>query len=111
MKKKTKQSITIFIPVSNLEGIWKGDFEKLPTNQTFDLIINYPLDREYHFVIKTGKKGMGLIDLLRKIGKVYNKIYFDPDKYGVWGHDIHDLQLEGINVDFKTKKITIEVGS
>lgn len=111
--KKTKQSVIIFIPVAQLSAIWQGEFDRLPANQTFDLILDYPFggDREHHFPIKTGKKGMGLIALLGKIGKAYEKIYEDPEESGVFGHDIDDLQLEGITVNYKTKKITLGIGS
>lgn len=107
------QNITIFIPVSQLSTSWKGDFQKLPPNKTFDLVLDYPFGgtRVHHFPIKTGKKGMGLIALLGRIGKAYEKIYEDPEKNGVFGHDIYDLQLEGIRVNYKTKKINLDIGS
>lgn len=64
---------------------------------------------------------MGLIQLLNKIGTCYEKIYeidgqeeaekVEKYTYGVWGHSIEDLSLGGINVNFATKKITIDVGS
>jgi len=113
MKKKTIQSLTMFIPVSQLDATWNGQLDKLPANQTFDLIIDYPFggEHEYHFPIKTGKRGLGLMGLLNKIGKAYAKIYNDPDKYQVFGHDIGDLQLEGIKVNFKTKRIRLSIGS
>lgn len=113
MKKKiVKQSVTVFIPITHLGSLWKGVFDKLPANQTFDLVLDYPFaGREHHFTISTGKKGMGLIALLGKIGQAYEKIYEDPDKNGVFEHDICDLQLEGINVNRKTKKIMLLIGS
>ena len=112
MKKKT-QHITIFIPVSQLNGPWKGELERLPANKTFDLILDYPFGsvREHHFAINTGKKGMGLVALLGRIGKAYEKVYQDPDKYGVFGHGIDDLQLEGIRINYKTRKIHLDIGS
>jgi hypothetical protein len=111
--KKTKQSVTIFIPVAQLGATWKGEIDRLSANQTFDLVLDYPFDgeRKHHFPIKTGKNGMGLIALLGKIGQAYEKIYEDPEENGVEGHDIDDLQLEGINVNYKTKKITLDIGS
>jgi hypothetical protein len=113
MKKKSKQSITIFIPITQLDAIWRGELDRLPANQTFDLIIDYPLGgaRAHHFPIKTGKHGLGLIGLLGKIGQAYKKLYEDPDENDIFGHDIDDLQLEGISVNFKTKKITLDIGS
>lgn len=54
---------------------------------------------------------MGLGKLLQKIGEAYRKVYEEEDKYGVWGHYITDLAIEGIKVNYKTKKITLDVGS
>lgn len=114
MKKKVnKQSISLFIPVSQLGASWKGGLNKLPANQTFDLIIDYPFggERKHHFPIKTGKHGLGLIGLLSKIGLAYEKIYENPEENGVFGHDISDLQLARVNVDFKAKTIKLDVDS
>lgn len=112
MKKIKKQSVSVFIPITNLTGTWKGDLQ-LPKNQTFDLIIDYPFgcERVHHFPIKTGKHGLELTSLLNKIGEAYEKIYEDPEGNGVFGHDIYDLSLEGIDVDFVKRTIKLEVGS
>lgn len=119
--KKTKQSVDIFIPVTNLAAYWKGNFEKLPANKTYELVIDYPLTKPARFKINTGKKGMGLIALLGRIGKLYQRVYDKEDAtltseseggcYGIWGHDIGDLSIEGINIDHKKKLITLDVGS
>lgn len=113
MKKKATQSITLFIPVTQLSATWKGEFDRLPANKTFDLIIDYPLGgaQPVHFPIKTGKRGMGLIVLLGKIGQAYEKLYEDPDGNHIYGHGIDDLQLEGIDINYKTKKIILYIGS
>lgn len=111
MKKKiAAQSISIDIPIERLE-YWKGNLKPLPANQTFKLIIDYPISEPTVFIIKTGKKEMGLGGLLTKIDKAYQLIYDQPEKYGVWGHGISDLQLVGIKVNYKTKTIRLDVGS
>lgn len=114
--KKKNQNITVHIPVTMLSSIWKGDFQKLPANQIYQLIIDYPLDKPAVYLIKTGKKGMGLIALLSKIGKLYQKTYDVEDeseagRYGIYGHSIDDLNLTGIRVNHKTKKIILDVNS
>jgi hypothetical protein len=122
MKKKAKQNITVFIPVTHLLGIWsRKEFQKLPANQTFELKIDYPLSYPAHYKIRTGKNGMGLTKLLSVIGKSYQKTYdvedatMDTDmgcgRYGIYGHDIGDLSIVGINVDYKKKTIRLDVGS
>jgi hypothetical protein len=115
------QNITVHIPVTMLSSIWKGEFPKLPANKTYQLVIDYPLSNPVTYPIKTGKKGMGLVSLLGKIGKLYQKTYDVEDetleseaeggRYGIYGHDIGDLNLSGINVNHKTKKITLDVDS
>jgi len=106
-----KKSITVFIPVSYLNGIWKGDFKDLPANKSFELIVDYPLSEPASFTLRTGKKGMNLIRLLKEVGKAYQKIYDRMDKYDVCGHDIDDLSVQGVNVDYAKKKITLDMGS
>jgi hypothetical protein len=57
---------------------------------------------------------MGTMRLVKEIGKSYQKIYKDANTtnpYNVWGHDVGDLVIERINVDFLTKKIKLAVGS
>ena len=109
--KKSLQSATLFIPIISLDAVWKGDASSLPPNKTYSLIIDYPLDKPAVFKIKTGKKGMSFLSLLNKIGIFYNRVYEDGHKYVVWGHDISDLSLEGIDINHKNKTISLYVGS
>lgn len=119
---KNKQSITVFVPVTHLLGIWsRKEFQKLPANQTFELKIDYPLSHPAYYKIRTGKKGMGLARLLVAIGKAYQKTYEVEDatmtseeeggRYGIYGHAMEDLSIEGISVDYKKKTIRLDVGS
>lgn len=109
--KKNINDVTLFIPVTHLDAIWKGNFKDLPRNQNYQLIIDYPLDKPAKFKIKTGKMGIGLIRLLGIIGKKYSYVYENAEKYGIWGHDIDDLQLEGLRINHKKKTIELYMGS
>ena len=40
----TKQSATVHVPITMLGSTWKGNVS-LPPNQTFDLQIDYPMER------------------------------------------------------------------
>lgn len=120
MKKKIKESIDVFVPVTSLIYS-KGNFDKLPAKKVYELVIDYPLTKPARYKINTGKNGMGLVALLNRIGKLYQKVYDREDAtmkseseggcYGIWGHDIGDLSIEGINIDHKKKVITLDVGS
>lgn len=105
------QKITLFIPVENLTAKWNGQFEKLPPNKIYEIVIDYPIDKPFVRKINTGKFGMSLFSLLRRIGKYYQSIYNCEEKYGVWGHEITDLIIEGININHKKKLITLDIGS
>jgi len=102
-------NISCFTPIEGA-SLFKSDIF-LPPNEIFTLEITYPLSVKALFPIKTGKKGMGTVSLIGEIGKAYQNIYSNEDQYGIWGHDIGDLSLEGIRVDTVKKVITISVGS
>ena len=109
---KKTQSLNLAIPIINLVGDYlKGNFDNLPPNEIYTLKLNYPLRKEFKFQIKTGKKGMHLFSLLKKIGKIYNDIYDDQEEYGVWGHFLDDLCLEGISINHVSKTISLDIGS
>jgi len=125
MKKKTnKQSVNIHVPMTMISYSWEGNIS-LPPNETYVLHVDYPLRKPAKFDIKTGKNGMGVIELINTIGKIYDKMYEVDDKedllsddedfegytYDICGHSIDDLSLSGIDVNHDKKKITISVDS
>jgi len=88
------------------------------------IIIDYPLTHEYRFDM-VSNNGFTRVQLLKEISKQYYNIYDEEEKsatiktvppkdrtttynrnqtngkYGIWGHDISDMDLEEISV-FKT---------
>ena len=108
MKNKI-QEIDCCFRVCEIETLSKKDLN-LPPKQKFTLFITYPIASEAQFVFNTGT-GMGTLGVIGEIGKAYEKIYADPDKYGVWGHSIGDLFIERIFVDYGRKEIKLYVGS
>lgn len=110
-KKQTRFSIDTNIRIQGLDEAPGVDFDKLPANETFTLAIDYPLSVKAAFPLKTGKNGMGLPRLLQEIGKAYREVYENDEKYGIWGHGIGDLWLEGINIDLEKKTVRLSVGS
>jgi len=108
---KKRESATLWVPVTYLGGIWRGTFKELPPNETYELLIDYPLANPARFNIKTGKNGLNLVALLGKIGKCYEEVYNEEDRYGIWGHDIGDLSIQGIDVNHVKKTIKLSMGS
>jgi hypothetical protein len=84
------------------------------------------LNKPANFILKSTSKGFTIKQLVLEISKKYNEIYNEEEKsartktipvdkrkglinrnetdgkYGVWGHDIGDLDLSSIEV-YKTK--------
>jgi hypothetical protein len=103
------KTINCAVPITYLK-YFKNDFWLEP-GQDFELEIDYPLSSPAKFKFNTGSDGMGFVGLSTFIGKCYAKIYDNCEKYGVWGHDIEDLRLTGIQVDIKNKTIRLYIGS
>lgn len=73
------------------------------------LYLSYPLS----VVVKQEIKFDSLHSLINEIRKTYKEIYKDRDsmiKCGIWGHDIYDLQIEGI-VIYTDYSIKVSIGS
>lgn len=97
----------------------------LKPNQTYDIVIDYPLSNPFIKTIDT-KNGMTRQQVVDLIVKCYKQIYKEEDKstkvatgnipgmfnrnttdgkYGIWGHDIGDLILHTIEI--KGKNINV----
>ena len=77
----------------------------------YTVIIDYPLDVEYKFVVSGP---MTAYDVCVLVAKEYAKIYRSASsqtKWGIWGHSIDDLTIGKLIVNHRKKVVTIEVGS
>lgn len=96
------------------------------------LVIDYPLNKPATFVLKSSGKGFTKKQQALEIGKKYHEIYHTEEssaktktvpvekrqglinrnetdgKYGIWGHDIGDLDLSSAQV-YKTQEGKIQV--
>lgn len=96
------------------------------------LVIDYPLNKPATFVLKSSGKGFTKKQLALEIGKKYHEIYDTEEssaktktvpvekrqglinrnetdgKYGIWGHDIGDLDLSSAQV-YKTQEGKIQM--
>jgi hypothetical protein len=66
--------------------------EGLPT--TVRGLIDYPLERPCLFTIRVGEEPWSLWEICCAFADQYACVYEEPDKYGVWGHDLTDLWIE-----------------
>ena len=112
------------------------DAEKIVIkSDEININIDYPLNNPVNFNFKSSKNGFTRKQLILEISKKYNEIYNEEEKsakvktipidkreglinrnqtdgkYGIWGHDIGDLDLSTIEI-YKTKegKINIVLG-
>ena len=91
MKKKVKQSITIFIPISQLVATWEGNLDKLPANQVFNLVINYPFGgtRKHEFPqSRLASTVWGWWACWAKLDKPMRRSMKTLTEMRVFGHDI-----------------------
>ncbi len=108
-----------------VQDLDKAD-EVVVSENEVTLEIDYPLDILYKETLKASSKGFTRKELIKEISKRYHLIYADEEataktktipqdkrgqllnrndtdgKYGIWGHDLSDLYLTGIEV-YKTK--------
>ena len=59
-------------------------------------LIDYPVETPVLFTIEVGEEPWSLWDICCAFADQYAKIYETPQRYGVWGHDITDLWIEGL---------------
>ena len=82
---------------------------KVISDTEISIKFDYPCD-ETIFTYKN-PDGFTKIALLKCIWKGYDRIYKSSDKYGVWGHDLTDLMIEGIKYNPVKNEVTLDVGS
>jgi hypothetical protein len=68
--------------------------EGLPT--TVRVLLDYPFERPCLFTIEVGEEPWSVWDICCAIADQYARIYEEPDRYGVEGHDLGDLWIEGL---------------
>ena len=102
------------------------------TYSEITIIIDYPLNKPTEFILKSQEKGLTKKQLVLEISKKYHEIYTAEEssaktktiplekregiinrnetdgKYGIWGHDIGDLDLSSVEV-YKTESGQIQI--
>ncbi len=80
--------------------------------KSIEVQFDYPLGSVPTFILKrrAGAKGITRRVFAAFVQRTYRKIYANEERYGIWGHDIGDLVLEGAQ-ERKPGKFKLHVGS
>jgi hypothetical protein len=106
--KDTKKVVHLNIPIVKGE---EDDLSALFTKKKRVTIrFEYPLSNAFDFTFEN-PNGFTVAALVDHVQSTYAEIYADPDpdKYGIWGHDIGDLVIEGF--DDMGDYIEVHIGS
>jgi hypothetical protein len=74
-------------------------------------LIDYPLERPCLFTIEAGEEPWSVWDVCCAFADQYARIYEQPERYGVWGHDLTDLWIESLLYFPEKRLIYSHVGS
>ena len=123
--------ISIENPENDIDKLIHSDEIVIPYSE-ITVIIDYPLNKPTSFVLTNSKNGFTKKDLIFEISKKYHEIFtieettattktIPPDErkgimnrnetdgnYGIWGHDIGDLDLSSIEV-YKSESGKIQI--
>lgn len=80
------------VHVASLEG---ANDKLVTSKKEIKVHFNYPLTTADTFTFKNSR-GFTLRYFAKAVRKGYRAIYKEPDKYGIWGHCMGDLYIEGI---------------
>ncbi|MBC3873975.1 hypothetical protein [Undibacterium flavidum] len=135
-EKEFKDKIVPWASIKNSEVDSKrliDSTRKVISESEATVIIDYPVRKPVNFKI-TSKDGFTRGDLLRRIGQIYRQMYRDEEasstiktvpidkrkglinrnatdgKYGIWGHDIDDLDISSATISCSNGKCTIDLG-
>jgi hypothetical protein len=98
-----ENGIVPWVSINNpeLEMLVNPDEIVLPF-KTATIIIRYPLNNPVRFELLPNEKGFSRKQLIQEINRRYHEIYNEDEKtngkYGIWGHDLSDLDLGTIEV-------------
>jgi hypothetical protein len=74
-------------------------------------LIDYPLERACLFTIDVGEEPWSVWDICCAFAEQYARIYEQPEKHGIWGHDLTDLWIERLLYFPEKRLIYPHVGS
>ncbi len=112
------------------------ELSPIETDNELNLVITYPLTNPFHAALLLPRHQYPIIKILEAICESYKMIYSQEEEtaaeaktlpiedrgpcinrnttdgvYGIWGHDIEDLWVEGLEYDDETNTVTPIMGS
>lgn len=102
---------SFYISTGNPVEVLNGS-DLISKRKSIKIQFDYPLGSAPTFVLKrrAGAKGITRRVFAAFVQRTYRKIYANEERYGIWGHDIGDLVLEGAE-ERKPGKFKLHVGS
>ena len=94
------------VSYDNPEALVDGDRELVNSTEPIWVEFDYPLNNTYRFQIPSP---VTVESLAAFVQDTYHDIYSEEDKFGIWGHDIGDLVLEGVEIH--PGRIELYIGS
>lgn len=74
-------------------------------------LIDYPLERPCLFTVNVGEEPWSVWEICCAFAEQYARIYEQPERYGIWGHDLSDLWIERLLYFPEKRLIYPHVGS
>jgi hypothetical protein len=74
-------------------------------------LIDYPFETPILFEIRTGNEPWSVWDICCAFADQYEKIFEDPERYGIWGHDLMDLWIERLVYFPEERLLYAHIGS
>jgi hypothetical protein len=87
------------------------EMEKEGLPATVRVLLDYPFERPCLFTVEVGEEPWSVWDVCCAIADQYARIYEEPDRYGVEGHDLGDLWIEGLYYYPEKRLIYPHIGS
>lgn len=95
----------VLCPVDS-KDFWDVKDVKFDTPKNLILYLCYPI----RTLVKVEETCNSLYEIINFIRRAYKEIYKSPEKYGIWGHYISDLQIESITI-YENKYLEVSIGS
>lgn len=99
----------IFDGMVPVDRLFKSSLKNKIEKEEISIQFDYPM--EVTVMKFKNKDGFDVAKIIQCITEGYAKVYQNPEKYRIWGHDIEDLVIGSIYYDKKRNLITMDMSS